>query len=96
MSTKEVDNISVNQLLAVIWRRKLSVVLPTLLLAGAFTAYAYHLPERYEAQALIVVDPQANAANVQIRQGEVLGSSGAGLHGRTAPASHYLDSDNDG
>jgi len=66
VSTKEIDNISVQKFLAVIWRRKLSIVLPTLFLAGAFTAYAYYLPERYEAQALLAIDPRANPPNVQI------------------------------
>jgi polysaccharide biosynthesis transport protein len=64
--TKEVDNISIHKLLAVIWRRKLSIVLPILLLAAAFTAYAYYLPERYEARALLAIDLQANPPNVQI------------------------------
>jgi polysaccharide chain length determinant protein (PEP-CTERM system associated) len=64
--TKDVDNISIHKLLAVIWRRKLSIALPTLLLAAAFTAYAYYLPERYEARALLAIDPQANPPNVQI------------------------------
>src|SRR2546423_1657071 len=58
--TKEVDNISIHKLLAVLWRRKLSIALPTLLLAVAFTAYAYYLPERYEARALLAIDVQAN------------------------------------
>jgi polysaccharide chain length determinant protein (PEP-CTERM system associated) len=64
--TKEVENISVHNLLAVIWRRKLAIALPTLLLTAAFTVYAYHLPERYAAQALLAIDPQANPPNVQI------------------------------
>jgi uncharacterized protein involved in exopolysaccharide biosynthesis len=48
-TTKEADNVSIQQLLAVIWRRKLAIVLPTLMLAAAFAAYAYYLPPRYEA-----------------------------------------------
>jgi len=64
--TKEVHNISIHELLAVIWRHKLAIALPTLLLAVAFAAYAYYLPERYEARALLAIDPQANPPDVQI------------------------------
>src|ERR1700733_11492334 len=66
MATKETDNISIQKLLTVMWQRKLVIVLPALLLAVAFAAYAYRLPERYEAQALVALDPQANPQNVQI------------------------------
>ena len=66
MPNKEVDNFSIRNLLAVIWHRKLSIALPTLLLAVAFAAYAYHLPERYQAQALLAIDSQANPPNVQL------------------------------
>ena len=66
MPTKEVDNISIHKLLAIVWRRKLSIALPALLTAVAFAAYAYYLPERYEAQALLAIDPQANPPNVQV------------------------------
>jgi succinoglycan biosynthesis transport protein ExoP len=64
--TKEVNNISLHGLLAILRRRKLAIALPTLLVAGAFSAYAYYLPERYAAQALLAIDPQANPPNVVI------------------------------
>lgn len=66
MPTKEVHNISIHELLTVIWRHKLAIALPTLLLAVVFAAYAYYLPERYEARALLAIDPQANPPDVQI------------------------------
>jgi len=64
--TNEVENISIHKLLAVIRRHKLAIALPALLVAAGFTFYAYHLPERYEAQVLLAIDPQANPPNVQI------------------------------
>jgi succinoglycan biosynthesis transport protein ExoP len=63
---KEADNLSILKLMSVIRRRKLAVALPALLLLAAFTAYAYYVPERYEARALLVLDPQANAQNVPV------------------------------
>jgi succinoglycan biosynthesis transport protein ExoP len=66
MPTKEVDNISIQKILAIIWQRKLAIVLPALLFTAAFAAYAYHLPERYQAQTLVTIDPQANPPNAQI------------------------------
>lgn len=54
------------KLLAVIKRRKLAIALPALLLALAFGAYAYYLPARYEAKALLTLAPQANSQNVQM------------------------------
>lgn len=66
MPIKEADNISIHKLLGVIRRRKFAIALPTLLLAAAFAGYAYYLPERYEAEALLAIDPQADLPNVQI------------------------------
>ena len=66
MSDKEADNISIHKLLAVIWRRKLAIAMPALLLTAAYTVYAFYLPERYAAHALLTIDPQANPPNVQI------------------------------
>ena len=66
MPTKEVDNVSIHQLLAIVKHHKLAIVLPTLLLAAAFAVYAYYLPARYEAKALLTLDAQANPPNVQL------------------------------
>ena len=65
MPIKEVDTVSINKLLTVIRRRKLAIALPALLMALAFAAYAYYLPSRYEAKALLTIAPQANALSVQ-------------------------------
>lgn len=66
MPIKEVDNISIHKLLAIISRRKLMIVLPVLLLAVLFAAYAHSLPDRYEARALLAVDAPAGVPNVQV------------------------------
>ena len=53
MPIKEVDNVSIHQLLAIVSRRKLMIILPVLLLVAVFAAYAHPLPDRYEARALV-------------------------------------------
>src|ERR1051325_540175 len=57
---KEADNVSIHKLLAIIKRRKLALALPTLLTALAFGIYAYHVPSRFEAKALLTLAPPTN------------------------------------
>jgi succinoglycan biosynthesis transport protein ExoP len=64
--TKEVDNVSIQKLLGIVKHHKLAIALPTLLMAGVFAVYAYYLPARYEAKALLALDPNGMTANVQM------------------------------
>ena len=54
------------KLLAVIRRRKLAISLPAILMALAFGAYAYYIPARYEAKALLTIGSQTNSQSVQM------------------------------
>src|SRR5262245_62055223 len=50
------NTISVFSMLEAFKRRKLMIVLPTLILAGAFGYYAYQQPDRYRAQSLVAAE----------------------------------------
>src|SRR5688500_17699821 len=50
------NNFSIFSLLEALRRRKLLVIIPTLLLGIGFSAYAYRQPSRYRAEALLAAE----------------------------------------
>jgi len=56
MATNASGHISVFSLLETLRRRKLLIVIPTLLLAAGFAFYAYSQPDRYKAQSLVAAE----------------------------------------
>jgi len=56
MATNASGHISVFSLLETLRRRKLLIVIPTLLLLAGFAFYAYSQPDRYKAQSLVAAE----------------------------------------
>src|SRR5262245_26634297 len=56
MATNASGNISVFSLVEAFKRRKLLILLPALIVGGAFGYYAYHQPDVYRAQSLVAAE----------------------------------------
>jgi polysaccharide chain length determinant protein (PEP-CTERM system associated) len=56
MATNASGHISIFSLLEMFRRRKMMILIPTLLLASGFAFYAYQQPDRYKAQSLVAAE----------------------------------------